>query len=40
MHAAPFYAVSFLALYEMARLFEEVRLFGAMLWHSARIAIA
>lgn len=40
MHAAPFYAVSFVVLYELARLFEEVRLFGAMLWHSARIVMA
>ena len=40
MHTASFYAVSFVALYEMARLFEELRLFGAMIWRSARIVIA
>lgn len=40
MHAAPFYAVSFVMLYELARLFEELRLFGAMIWHSARLVVA
>lgn len=40
MHAAAFYAVSFFALYEMARLFDEIRLFGVMIWHSARILMA
>jgi undecaprenyl-diphosphatase len=39
-HGAPFYAVSFVVLYELARLFEEVRLFGTMLWHSARMVVA
>lgn len=40
MHAAAFYAISFFALYEMARLFDEIRLFGVMVWHSARIVMA
>lgn len=39
-HAASFYCVSFVALYEMARLFDEVRELGAILLHSGRILLA
>jgi undecaprenyl-diphosphatase len=40
LHTAPFYAVSFFALYEMARLFDEIRQFGLIVWHSAKIVLA
>jgi undecaprenyl-diphosphatase len=40
LHTATFYAASFFALYEMARLFDEIRLFGVMVWRSARIVMA
>jgi membrane-associated phospholipid phosphatase len=40
MHAAAFYGVAFFALYEMARLFDEIRLFGVMVWRSAHIVLA
>lgn len=39
-HAASFYCASFLAFYEMARLFDEVRELGAILLHSGRILLA
>ena len=39
-HAASFYCVSFLAFYEMARLFDEVRQLGTILLRSGRILLA
>jgi membrane-associated phospholipid phosphatase len=38
-HAGFFYSLSFLGLYEMARLFDEIRILGAFLWNSARGAL-
>jgi undecaprenyl-diphosphatase len=39
-HAASFYCASFLAFYEMARLFDEVRQLGTILLRSGRILLA
>ena len=40
MHAASFYCLAFIAFYEMARLFDEVRELGTILLHSGRILLA
>jgi undecaprenyl-diphosphatase len=39
-HAGSFYALSFLALYEMARLFDDLRTLGALAWKSVRVVLA